>query len=245
MQYPDYAKPPSKRVVAGMPRQEALVWLRGVKSAIMGLEKASTGREKFKEAQQAIRLPLMGTLFVEEYILALDQYLDDPELCELAMFIAFSLVAEDGPFDGPVAIFGYRGLLKGPNAPTGINGRDHFAAQLKEMPEAEGILGRVAGAYWKKVKQRKKNLSLNKRLAAEACAIARAGGGFNLRECSETKPAKYRKPTAAAHMSAEEAHERHKDCAGLAERMYEEGTGIPARCFELAEANGLFYRPEL
>ena len=142
LQYPDYAKPPSKRVGAGMPRQEALVWLRGVKSAIMGLEKASTGREKFKEAQQAIRLPLMGTLFVEEYILALDQYLDDPELCELAMFIAFSLVAEDGPFDGPVAIFGYRGLLKGPNTPTGINGRDHFAAQLKGMSGAEG------GASW-------------------------------------------------------------------------------------------------
>ena len=107
-----------------------------------------------------------------------------------------------------------------------------------------GCRGWGGGAYRKKVKQRKKNLSLNKRLAAEACAIARAGG-FNLRECSETKPAKYRKPTAAAHMSAEEAHERHKDCAGLAERMYEEGTGIPARCFELAEANGLFYRPEL
>ena len=245
MQYPDYVEPPSKRVVAGMPRQEALVWLRGVKSAIMGLGKGNTRPEKFQGLQQRIRVQLTSTLSMEEYILALDQYLDDPELCELALFIAFSLVAEDGPFDGPVTIRGYLGkILVGPNAPNGINGCDHFVAQLKGMSGAEGILGRVGGAYQKKVKQRKKNLSLNKRLAAEACAIARAGG-FSLRECSETKPAKYRKPTAAARMSAEEADKRHKDCTGLAERIYREGTGIPARCFELAEANGLFHSPEL
>ena len=245
LQYPDYVEPPSKRVVAGMPRQEALVWLRGVKSAIMGLGKGNTRPEKFQGLQQHIRDQLTGTLSMEEYILALDQYLDDPELCELALFIAFSLTAEEGPFDGKVTIRGYRGQkLVGPNAPNGINGRDHFVAQLKGMSGAEGILGRVGGAYQKKVKQRKKNLSLNKRLAAEACAIARAGG-FSLRECSETRPAKYRKPTAAARMSAEEADKRHKDCTGVAERIYREGTGIPARCFELAEANGLFHSPEL
>ena len=90
----------------------------------------------------------------------------------------------------------------------------------------------MAGAYWKKVKQRKKNLSLNKRLAAEACAIARAGG-FSPRECGGTKPARY-KPKPAARMTVAEAHERHRDCAGLAEQMYAEGTGIPARCVELA-----------
>ena len=49
----------------------------------------------------------------------------------------------------------------------------------------------------------------------------------------------------AARMSAEEADKRHKDCTGVAERIYREGTGIPARCFELAEANGLFHSPEL
>ena len=240
LQYPDYVEPPSKRVVAGMPRQEALFWLRGVKSAIMGLGSTWQERKRNPEKEHEDQVDLTAQLFLEEYIVALDQYLDDPELCELAMFIAFSLVAEDGAFNGPVAFFGYgHRLLEGPTATTGINGRDHFVARLKEMPEAEGILGRVAGTYGKKVKQRKKNLSCrktcrrNKRLAAEACAIARAGG-FSPRECGGTKPARYRKPKPAARMTVAEAHERHRDCAGLAEQMYAEGTGIPARCVELA-----------
>ena len=246
MQYPDYIEPSSKRVVAGMPRQEALFWLRGVKSAIMGLgstagewqeRKRKPKEEEHEDAQLKLRVDLTAHLFVEEYIVALDQYLDDPELCELAMFIAFSLVAEDGAFNGPVPFFGYgHRLLEGPTATTGINARDHFVARLKEMPEAEGILGRVAGAYGKKVKQRKKNLSLNKRLAAEACAIARAGG-FSPRECRGTKPARYSKPKPAARMTVAEAHERHRECVGLAEQMYAEGTGIPARCVELAQVN--------
>ena len=230
LQYPDYVKPPSKSVVAGMPRQEALVWLRGVKSAIMGLKKQKKADSGGGSRQQprAFWNHLAEKLCVQEYILALDHYLDDPELCELAMFTAFSLVAKYGPFDVPVAIGGARGQpLVGPeaNGPA-FNGRAHFVAQLKGMPEAEAILGRVAGAYG----------TANKRLAAEACAIASAGG-LSPRECGGTKPARYRKPKAVARMTEAEAHERHRECAGLAEQIYVEGTGIPARCVELAQVN--------
>ena len=52
----------------------------------------------------------------------------------------------------------------------------------------------MAGACRTKEKQGRNS----KRLEAEACAVARAGG-FSLQECSGTEPTKSRKPTWPRH----------------------------------------------